>query len=90
MEIKIVDCVELNERKDLRKKQSEQRKGGREGEDKREETERKQRETGRGVTAFSQLARSFPSVYVTSAASKSGHIPHWHIPHSHIPHQVRP
>ena len=44
VEIKIVDCIELNERKDLRKKQSEKRKEGREGVDKREETERKQRE----------------------------------------------
>ena len=58
----------------------------REKEDEGERAERKQRETGRDVTAFSQLARPFPSAYVTSVAYKSGHIPHSHIPHSRILH----
>ena len=83
--MKIVDCVKLKKRKDLRKKHDEKRKRRKRGEDRREETERKQRETGRGMTAFSQLACPFPSAYVISADCKSGHIPHWHIPH-----QVRP
>ena len=43
-EIKIVDCIKLNERKDLRKKQSHERKKGRTGDKEREETERKHRE----------------------------------------------
>ena len=58
--MKIVDCVKLKKRKDLRKKHGEKRKRRKRGEDRREETERKQRETGRGMTAFSQLACPFP------------------------------
>ena len=43
-EIKIVDCIELNKRKDLRKKQSVKSKGGSERDNKRVETESKQRD----------------------------------------------
>ena len=44
VEIEIIDCIPLNERKDLRKKPSEKRKEGRARDKVREETERKQRE----------------------------------------------
>ena len=43
-DIEIIDCIELNERKDLRKKPSEKRRKGRARDKEREETERKQRE----------------------------------------------
>ena len=57
--MKIIDCIRLKERKNLRKKQSERKE-----EDKGEERERKQKETNRGVTAFSELARPFTNAYV--------------------------
>ena len=58
--MKIVVCVKLKERKDLRKKWSEKRKEERERRRERRNKE-ETRETDRGVTTFSQRARPFTS-----------------------------